>query len=258
LFIAIFSASGAVADEIENKTILTVVTKPVARPIFIFSKFLGVFSAVVLAHFICTIAVLMMIRHGVMESASDTHDWTVIAAAIVIVVGSLVLSAFLNYAYDWRFSSTAIIIGGILSALGMVFLFFIDRNWQFYPANNGINALDVYASGLLMLAAMILVAIAIAFSCRFNVVVTLCACIGIFMLGLISDYAFGRIAETHIWAKICWFLIPNLQVFWISDAIYEEGSVSLKYIGAAGSYAVCYTIAIISLAIGLFQRKQVG
>ena len=40
LFIAIFSASGAVAEEIENKTILTVLSKPVRRPIFVFSKFL--------------------------------------------------------------------------------------------------------------------------------------------------------------------------------------------------------------------------
>ena len=68
LFIAIFSASGAVAEEIENKTISTVLTKPVQRPIFIIAKFFGVAAAVVLAHYICTIAFLMAIRHGVMET----------------------------------------------------------------------------------------------------------------------------------------------------------------------------------------------
>src|SRR4030066_238952 len=115
LFIAIFSASGAVADEIENKTIVTVLSKPVQRPIFIIAKFFGVAAAVVLAHYICTIALLMAIRHGVLESVNDTHDWPVISTAVVVVVAAFLLSAFFNYVYDWKFSSTAIVLVGIFA-----------------------------------------------------------------------------------------------------------------------------------------------
>ena len=104
LFIAIFSASGAVAEEIENKTIITVLSKPVQRPIFIIAKFLGVAAAVILAHYICTIALLMAIRHGCLETVNDPFDWTVLAGTAVIVMGTIVLSAFLNYIYDWKFS----------------------------------------------------------------------------------------------------------------------------------------------------------
>ena len=258
LFIAIFSASGAVAEEIENKTITTVLTKPVQRPIFIIAKFIGVAAAVALAHYICTIALLMAIRHGVLVTVSDTHDWTVISTAAVVVAAAFLLSAFFNYAYDWRFSSTAVVLTGIFATLGIVFLAFIDRNWQFNPADNGINALDVYGSVLLLLAAIIIVALAVALSTRFNIMVTLSACVGIFLLGLVSDYTFGRFAETQLWAKICWFLLPNLQIFWISDAIYEESAVPLKYIVISATYAVCYTTAILALAVALFQRRQVG
>ena len=258
LFIAIFSASGAVAEEMENKTITTVLSKPVQRPIFILAKFAGVVAAVVLAHYICTIALLMAIRHGVLETARDTHDWTVIGTAAIGLVMTFLLSAFFNYSYDWKFSSTAIVLGGIFATLAIVFLSFIDRDWQFNPQNNGINALDIYGSLLLLLAAIIIAALALAFSARFNVVVTLAGCIGIFLLGLISDYAFGRLAQTHLWAKIGRFLVPNLQIFWISDAIYEESVVPLKYIIISASYALCYTAAILALAIALFQRRQVG
>ncbi len=258
LFIAIFSASSAVNEEIENKTITTVLSKPIQRPIFIIAKFIGVAAAVVLAHYICTIALLMSIRHGVLETVNDTHDWTVLGAAGFILIATILLSAFFNYAYDWKFASTAIILTGILATLGIVFLSVIDRNWQFNPAKNGINTVDIYGSVLLLLAAIIIVALAVALSARFNIVVTLSACIGIFFLGLVSDYAFGRFAETHLWAKIGRFLVPNLQIFWISDAIYEGSEVPLKYILISASYAVCYTIAILSLAIALFQRRQIG
>jgi len=258
LFVAIFSASGAVAEEIENKTIITVLSKPIQRPIFIVAKFFGVVAAVVLAHYICTIALLMAIRHGVLETASDTHDWTVIATAAVVAGLTFLLTIFFNYVYDWKFSSTAVVLGAIFVTLGIIFLSFIDRDWHFDPRNNGINALDVYGSILLLLAAIIIAALAVALSARFNVAVTLSACIGIFLLGLVSDYVFGRFAETQLWAKICYFLVPNLQMFWISDAIYEESAVPLKYIMISTSYALCYTTAILALAVALFQRRQVG
>ena len=258
LFIAIFSASGAVGEEMEDETITTVLSKPVQRPIFILAKFLGVSAAVVLAHYICTIALLMAIRHGVLETAADTHDWTVLGTAAVIAVLTLLLTAFFNYAYDWEFSSTAVALAGIFSTLGIVFLCFIDRDWQFNPSGNGINALDVYGSILLLLAAIIIVALAVALSARFNIVVTLSACVGIFLLGLISDYVFGRFAETQLWAKIGRFLVPNLQVFWISDAIYEGSVVPIKYVIISVFYALCYTTAILLLAIALFQRREVG
>jgi ABC-type transport system involved in multi-copper enzyme maturation permease subunit len=258
LFIAIFSASGAVAKEIENKTITTVLSKPVRRPTFIIAKFLGVAAAVALAHYICTIALLMAIRHGVLETVNDLNDWTVLTAAGVIVVAVLLLSAFLNYTYDWKFSSTAIVLTGIFATFGIVFLAFINRDWQFKPGENGINSVDIYGSILLLLASIIIVALAVAFSSRFNIVITLSVCIGIFLLGLVSDYAFGRFADTHLWAKIGRYLVPNLQIFWISDAIYEGSQVPAKYILISASYALCYTTAILALAIAFFQRRQVG
>jgi ABC-2 type transport system permease protein len=258
LFIAIFSASGAVAVELENKTILTVLTKPVPRPIFVVAKFLGVIAAVGLAHYLCTVGLLMAIRHGVLETASDTHDWTVIGAAGTVVAATFLLSAFFNFTYDWKFTSTTVVVAALLGTCALVFLAFIDRDWKFNPAKNGIHTLDVYGSILLFLAAVIIAALAVAISVRFNIVVTLSACIGVFLLGLVSDYVFGRFADTHLWAQAGRFLVPNLQVFWISDAIYEGAAVPFKYVLISASYALCYTGAILALAIALFQRRQVG
>ncbi len=258
LFIAIFSASGAVAEEIESKTISTVLSKPIQRPIFIIAKFFGVAGAVTLALYICTIALVMAIRYGVQETVNDTPDWTVITSGGIIIIASFILSAFFNYAYDWKFTSTSIVLIAIFATLGLAFLAFIDRDWKFNPAKNGINAVDIYGAILLLLAALIIVALAVALSARFNIIVTLSVCVGIFLLGLVSDYAFSNAAQTHLWAKIGRFLVPNMQIFWISDAIYENSKVPLSYIAATASYAVCYIGAILALAVAIFQRRQVG
>jgi hypothetical protein len=258
LFIAIFAASGAVAEEIENKTIMTVLTKPVQRPVFILAKFLGVTGAVAMGHYIGTIALIMTVRHGVLESVNDTNDLTVLLSAGIVISLVCLLSAFLNYAYDWKFTSTAMVLLAVFGTIALIFLVFIDRDWKFNPANNKISSVDIYGSLLLFLAAVIMAALAVALSSRFNIMVTLSACVGIFLLGLVSDWVFGGLAKTHLWAKICYFVLPNLQIFWISDAIYEGSGVPVKYILISASYAVCYTAGILALAIALFQRRQVG
>jgi len=258
LFISIFSATGALTEEIETKTITSVLSKPIGRPTFILGKFFGVAAAVAMAHYICTIAFLMIIRHGVLSTASDTHDWTVITAAIVAISLTLLLSAFLNYSYDWPFTSTSVVLLAIFATFIIAFLSLIDQQWQFDPKNNMIEIFDIYASVLLLFAIIVLVALAVMFSTRLNVVLTLIGCVSVFLLGLISDYVFGRIAGEHLWAKIATAIIPNLQVYWISDAIYEGSSIPGAYLVMSSFYTLLYVSAILLLAISLFQKRQVG
>jgi ABC-2 type transport system permease protein len=258
LFIAIFSASGAIAEEVENKTLGTVLSKPIPRPVFIIAKFLGVAAAVALAHFICTVALLLTIRHGVLETAGDTHDWTVIAAAGVAILGTAILGGLFNYWFDWKFSSTAMVLLALFGAGAIVFLSLVNRDWQFSPQENHFSMTDVYGAFLLWLAALVIAAMALALSTRFSLVVTLSVCVGIFLLGLVSDYVFGRLAGTHWWAAVGWYLVPDLQIFWVSDPIYEGTTVPLRYIGVAAVYAVCYVGAILAVAVALFQRRQAG
>jgi hypothetical protein len=258
LFIATFSASAAITEEIDTKTILTTLSKPLPRYIFILGKFIGVIAAVIIAHYVFTIAMLISIRHGVLETATDTHDMTVIISTSLVIGLSLLITAFLNYSYDWKFTSTAIILTTTFATMAIVFLSLIDQNWKFNPAENRIEVFDIYASILLLMALFIITAAAIMFSSRFNVLITLSCCVGLFLLGLVSDYVFGRFAESYLWAKIGKIIVPSLQVFWISDAIYEQSQVPLSYVIMASSYGLIYTVAFLLLAIAFFERRQVG
>ena len=258
LFIATFSATSAVTEEVETKTITTVLSKPIGRPTFIVGKFIGLAAALFLSHYICTIAMIFAVRHGVLETVNDTHDWPVIVTATVILTGTFLITAFLNYTYDWNFPATAISLLAVFATLGITFLLFIDREWQFNPENNGIELFDVYASVLLLLAVMVLVALAVLFSTRLNVVLTILCCTGTFLLGLITDWVFGRFADSSLLARAGTIAIPNLQVFWVSDAIYEGSSVSFGYLLAGALYAALYTGGILCLAIAFFQRRQIG
>lgn len=272
LFIAVFSATGAITEEIETGTITTVLSKPISRPVFVVGKFIGLSGAVALAHLICTIAYLMAVRHGVLERASDEIDWTVIVAASSAVLLTFIITCFLNYAYDLNFSATGITLAAVTFIMAFLFLLVIDRDWSINPAENKIHTFDIYASILLLLALITLVALAVLFSTRFNEVVTLTCCVGVFLLGLISDWVFGRFAARSladpafelldkvgiVLARIGTTLIPNLQIYWVSDAIYEIGAVPAPYLLIATGYTVLYTAGILALSVALFQNRQIG
>lgn len=272
LFIAVFSATGAITEEIETGTITTILSKPISRPVFVIGKFIGLSGAVALAHGICTIAYLMAIRHGVLERATDEIDTTVILAAAAATLLTFSITAILNYVYDWNFPATGITLGAITLGVGILFLAIVDKEWTINPAGNQFNAFDIYASILLLLALITLVALAVLFSTRFNEVVTLTCCVGVFLLGLISDWVFGRFAARSLTdpafelidkigiglAKIGTVIVPNLQIYWVSDAIYETGSVPAGYLLIALGYTAFYTAGILALSIALFQKRQIG
>lgn len=272
LFIAVFSATSAITEEIESGTITTVLSKPISRPVFVVGKFIGLTGAVGLAHLICTLAYLMAVRHGVLERASDEIDWTVIAAGGAAIFLTIILTAFLNYAYDWHFSATGITLVAITLGLGVFFLAVVDKEWKINPAGNEFKSFDIYASLLLLMALITLVALSILFSTRFNVIVTLTCVVGVFLLGLISDWVFGRFAARSlttpgydlldqigiILARIGTVLVPNLQIYWVSDAIYETGHVPANYLLIALGYTALYTAGILALSIACFQKRQVG
>lgn len=258
LFIAVFSAISAITEEIDSGTITTVLSKPISRPVFILGKYFGVCAAVALAHTLLMMAFMMATRHGVLETASDEFDWTVIIAAILILMITFIVTVVMNYFYGWNAPSTSVFIATSMTVFAMLFLFFIDRDWTFNPSNNHFEPFDLKASLLLLLAVFVLAALAILFSTRFNEVITLTLCVGIFLLGLISDWLFGRMADEHIWAKIGEILTPNLQIYWVSDAIYETGIVPAEYLLHALGYTAFYIAGILALAIALFQRRQVG
>ncbi len=130
LFLAVFAASSTLHAEIDDKTTLTVVSKPVQRTIFILGKYLGLLGAVAAAHYLAGIALFMAMRHGVLQSAADTSDVTVLVLGPGMVLVLAIAATVLNYIYDWRFLPTLITLALPFLSLSTLVLMVVDRDWK--------------------------------------------------------------------------------------------------------------------------------
>jgi hypothetical protein len=131
LFLAAFAAASVLDVEIEEKTVLTAAAKPVGRATFVVGKFLGVLAAIAAAHYLASIAFLMAMRHGVMQSAADTMDTVVLLMGPGLILLAAIAAIALNYLYDRRFLPTLVMLALPCMTLGGLVLLFVNKEWQF-------------------------------------------------------------------------------------------------------------------------------
>ena len=58
--------------------------------------------------------------------------------------------------------------------------------------------------------------------------------------------------------KALYALLPNIQFFWPADALTQGNDFTPAYLGMTLGYSLLMTAAILSLAIILFQDREVG
>ncbi|NLX05432.1 MAG: ABC transporter permease subunit [Phycisphaerae bacterium] len=262
--LAAVAGSEAVSAEIEDQTILTIISKPVNRLELLVAKFLAVMAALALACTFMTVTFLMVLRHGVMWAAYLERDWPIIVFGLSAAVITLFVAAIGNYLFDWQFGPAALGIGLPLLSAAAVTAGFFDKSWKIQSFGQGYSIEVVSACFLLLLAIWVLAAVCIACSTRLPVVRTLLIAVVILCLGMVWDYlvlAHVQNAPSDLaragWSAL-YALVPNFQIFWMLDALDLEKHISLTYILFAAGYAATYILAMLFLAYALFLDRQVG
>jgi len=261
-------ATGVLSREIENKTVLTVISKPIGRPAFILGKYLGVVAAVALAFWIWSIVFLMLIRHEVMSTASDKVDMPVFYFGFGALALAVALATWGNYFYHWVFTSRVVGILAVTITLAYLLVLVINKKWEFQPitteftkeTEDGRAVLSQVLIALLLVfeGLMILCAVAIACSTRLGQVLTLLVCLGIFFVGTFADWAFGRFEQIQPLAWVAYRATPNVGYLFVADALSQQAPVTGGYLAMVSGYAALYGLAVLCLAVALFQTRETG
>jgi ABC-type transport system involved in multi-copper enzyme maturation permease subunit len=259
LFLAAFSSAGILSREIENKTVLTVISKPVSRPLFLAGKFAGLSGALAVAFYLVGVVFLLTMRHKVMERASQNFDLPVIIFGCSAFLAAILIAAFCNYLYDMQFASTAIALALPLMSLALGLVALISPEWKIQGFGQDFMDGQLIGAAVLVFAMiLILTAVALAVSTRFGQVMTLTICLGVLLIGLVSDSMFGQYSSTSLLARIAYWLSPNLAFLWVTDALTQDHHITLTYVGMTFGYAMLIVMAWLFIGVALFQKREVG
>jgi ABC-type transport system involved in multi-copper enzyme maturation permease subunit len=65
-----------------------------------------------------------------------------------------------------------------------------------------------------------------------------------------------KLTKASWWASILYTVTPNWQNFWLADVLEGDGKIPTEYIGQAFGYLVGYVGATLSLALWLFEDRE--
>lgn len=194
MLLAAFLATAVISREIDRKTVLTVVSKPVSRVTVVIGKYLGVSGAILITVLTMIIWVLMAVRHKVLATTADEFDQPVLLFSTLAVALSVGLGIWCNYFYSWSFSQTATLMLCPMMLIAYVGVLLFSPEWHLQSFGHDFKPEITKASVCLLTAMLVLTAVATAASSRLGQVMTLVVCAGVFVFGLMSNHLIGRYA----------------------------------------------------------------
>jgi ABC-type transport system involved in multi-copper enzyme maturation permease subunit len=226
-FIVLVVTSGlVVTQELEDRTAVTLLSKPLTRSQFLLGKFAGLVLSLVPG---------MIVLSGVLFLTL----WMMAAPRLPLHDRDLVLGVQAGsspFATVWRVT------------------------WeQFVVKQSGVVLEGAFLS---FLQTSVLAAVAVSFSAFFPTVVSVAATTLVFILGNVSSYMLASVESMNVGVlsslgRAASYLVPNLGYFNLQMYFSEGKIISVRYLGLSFAYTALYVIAVFLVSCSLFQKREV-
>ena len=259
LVFAVFCAGEGFARELRDGTAAAALAGPVSRPAFVLGKYLGVATAVAVFSWCQSWAVALAVRTSeaffeTARFAGSIRDVGCGAASVLLPAAALAAGAAADVRRRrfglWFFGSLAALCPVAAAALG-----FFDRNGSWLGAASWNPGLDARLAVPLALVAALLLALAAwttAFATRLQTGPVLALSALLLALGFFAEAA--RTAALPVRAAFA--LVPDVQSFWLADALRAGGMVPPGVAAGAALYAAFHVAAALCVAAALFENRD--
>ena len=197
------------------------------------------------------------------------------------VTPKLVTGESIAQAYQFVFSGNAELGFVALSQVAVALLSgFYNRFGQLYPLhgeaacsgcaagaghahagqlfyNAELNFRVIPVALLLLFALALFAALATALATHFNGGAALAVCAVVLLLGLAGDMLLAD-ASLWSWRGLLSGVLPDLQNFWLCDAVAKGGRLPWSYVAAAGAYAATGCALFLSAGCWAFAERDLG
>ncbi len=226
-FIIIVITSGIiVTQELEDRTAVTLLSKPIRRSDFLLGKFLGL--------------------------------WLALIPGVVVLAGVLLLTLWMMAAPHLHLYDRDVAEGlkqglsPFRTAWGAV--------WEQFVLRQG--GIVLQGAILSIFQSAILAALSVSFSAFFPNVVAVSATTLLFILGNISSYMVASVERMNVQpltlaARGFSYAMPNFGYFNLQTYFSEGKIISVQYLAVSSVYATLFVGAVFLVSCSLFRKREV-
>ncbi|MEC7385777.1 MAG: ABC transporter permease subunit [Planctomycetota bacterium] len=274
--LAAFVASDAISREIDDKTVLTVVSKPVPRPVLVVGKFLGILGVLLMSVLLQSFVFMLAEYHTVLQTVRDPIHLPVLFLGGGAIVVGLAVATWMNYFYGRNFPASAMLAIVVLTAIAVAAStrtrqaatltitigLFLGGLLSDHFLGRPLNAIeDRWRERAMARGEAEEVPIFRSFIQSDGSTITSQVEERVIQLkegNQLSDFAEGQEGLKHRSLRTVRAIVPNFQILWLADALTQDRKIPRDYAARAAAYAACLTIGILGLAVALFDRREVG
>jgi len=228
----VIAASMSISEEIEGKTAITLMSKPVSRRQFLVGKFVGILLAALTMTSLlgCNLVAVVYVGPWYDQEPSARPAW--VLSLVNSITGTGESAEFLNGVGFWL-HDVAHALPGLVLGFGQV---------------------------------MVLLAVAVALATRLPMVATLPVCLLIFFLGhltpVLSTVSQNRYPLIKFMSDLFSTLLPGLEFFDMGPAIVRDSPLALGdfalYTANVSLYAVLYSVIALLFGLILFEDRDLA
>ena len=249
------AAGDGLSRELRRGTAAAVLSKPVSRSSFFLAKAVGVWGALLLYSATAFAAILLAVRAG----AYDLHvDRAAAVPALLAPLCALACAGAWNHRTRRPFVSAAFfsLLAFFLAALAVSAAFPTPLDHLPFPRNFSWNVLSV---GILLHLFLCMVsAFASALATRLDISPLMVAAAAAFALGLAADGFLAARIDSSPPALAVYALLPNVQAFWLVDALDASAPIPASYFALAAAYALAWSAAALALGAASFRTLEIA
>jgi hypothetical protein len=226
-FIVIVITSGlVVTQELEDRTAVTLLSKPIRRSDFLLGKFLGM--------------------------------WLSTIPGVLVLSGVLIITLWMMAQPHLHLTDREVADG--LAKGVSPFATAWHAIWSQFVLTQGAVVLE--GALLSILQSAILASLAVTFSAFFPNVVAVASTTLVFILGNISSYMVASVESMKVGpltfaARGFAYLVPNLGYFNLQTHFSEGKIISFRYLAMSSAYAALLVSAVFLVSCSLFQKREV-
>jgi ABC-type transport system involved in multi-copper enzyme maturation permease subunit len=226
-FIILVVTSGiVVTQELEDRTAVTLLSKPIQRSDFLLGKFAGLLLSLV--------------------------------PGIIVLSGVLFLTLWMMAIPRLPLHDRDLVLG--VEAGTSPFATAWQITWEHFVVKQ--SGVVLQGAFLSFLQTAILAAVAVSFSAFFPAVVSVAATTLVFIFGNVSSYMVASVENMNVGVltslgRAASYLVPNLGYFNLQMYFSEGKIISVRYLGLSFAYTALYVVAVFLVSCSLFQKREV-
>ncbi len=228
LLLTVWIASLSVAEEIEGRTAMTLLSKPINRRQFVLGKYIGILQS----------SLLML---------------TIMGFALFILT-------YFKFGYDQQEAGKMGEDGQPLSLFYWKNMFGVDLPFM---VRERFNVARTVLPGLVLIAmeVAVMTAVSVAISTRMPMLVNISTCFAVFVIGHLTPVLVASDVKNvfvKFVARLLATLLPGLDHFNMQAAVSTGKNIPPEYLGQAALYCAAYVIAMIMVAFLMFEDRDLA